>query len=79
MIIFEGYILEYFVVGSGFFIFVMYGGYLNCYEEFGYMVLIEYEYFIIMFLRFGYGWMLKEIGKSFVDVCCFYVNLLDYL
>ncbi|QOR64606.1 alpha/beta hydrolase [Cytobacillus suaedae] len=75
----EGISIEYSIIGNGEPIFVMHGGHSNCHEEFGYKSLVDNGYSIITPSRAGYGGTSKEIGKSLLLACEYYLKLIDFL
>ncbi|WP_139491620.1 alpha/beta fold hydrolase [Brevibacillus dissolubilis] len=75
----NGLAIEYSIIGEGTPILVMHGGHSNCYEEFGYRVLVEHGYSLITPSRAGYGHTSKELGASLATACQAYIALLDHL
>lgn len=71
--------LEYSLIGEGQAILVMHGGHSNCYEEFGYQVLIDHGFSLITPSRPGYGNTSKELGDSIEIACDAYLQLMDHL
>lgn len=76
---YEGFSVEYSVIGKGEPVLVMHGGHSNCYEEFGYKALVENGFSVITPSRAGYGRTSKEVGSSLAKACEYYLKLLDHL
>lgn len=76
----EGKTIEYSMIGKGEIpILVMHGGHSNCYEEFGYHVLVQNGFSLITPSRPGYGRTTKKIGESLSKSCEYYLKLLNHL
>lgn len=65
----NGALLEYTVVGIGTPILLFHGGHSNCHEKFGYKNLLEQGYSIITPSRAGYGSTSKEPRKIYMEAC----------